>query len=222
MTMTSGEELIETIVERVWRTQLGLPSTMSAAEQTEFLAQQTRQIEARMEELLPDTVQVQADYRRKTGEQPDFMTTVGLMNNGRLQAQRIALDEELFSLLTPEDEIEPEPSPQDLEAARELQERQAAHRLAQQRAAHRGEPTRWHQPHHCTEPTPEIEELADQLWADRTAWFRVLAARLLQVRSEDAMTVPTVTSGPVFRLCTSQVETQLRAAGRPRDALAPQ
>lgn len=222
MTMTSGEELIETIVERVWRNEVGLPPTMSPAEQKEFLAEQTRQVEARMDELMPDTIEVQASYRRQTGEQPDFLTTVGLMNNGRMQARQIALSEELFSLVAPEDdESEPELTFEETRELRDRQTQDAAQQLAQTRAAHQGDPDRWTNPLHCNEPEPQIEELADQMWADRTAWFRVLAARLLQVRSEDAMTVPTVPSGAVFRLCTSLVETQLVAAGRPLDARAP-
>ncbi len=214
MTMTTEDEPIETIVARVWREELRLP-TMSVAEEVEFLAGETERISDRIEELVPDTMQIQADYRRQTGRRPDYLTTVSLINTARAQARAIVLDEELYSQIPGRDEaFEPEST---IEEAQQAQ----ATADARRRAVHRNDPDRWMNPLHCSEPSQQNEDLADRLWADRTVWFRVVASRLLQVRQEDSMAMPQEPTGAVFQSCTSLVEAQLIAQGRVRDAHGP-
>lgn len=224
MIMAIDEELIETIVARVWRTQLGVPQTMTPTEQAQFLAAETDKITDRIDELMPDTIEIQERYRRETGQQPDYPTTVGLINNARAQARQIALDELLFSLLTPQEEDleEPELTVDEMAEARQRRAEATAQQTAALQATHQRDPERWINPTWCTEPSPASEALARTLWADRTAWFRVMAARLLQVLSEDGATVPKTVGDPAFRSCTSLVEAQLVAVGRQRDAHARQ
>ena len=98
-----GNEPISATVERVWG-QIGM-DRLSPAEQERFLAAETERIEDLIEVRVPDQIELTRLYRQQSGQQPDYLTTVGLINNARNQATAAVIEEELFSQL-PDDEEE--------------------------------------------------------------------------------------------------------------------
>lgn len=213
-TMAVQDETVRQIVARVWRTEIGLPEKMDPTEQQAFLDQEGARIENLIEDQIPGQGPLVEQYRREHNQAPDYKTTVRLINMARMQASEQILAQELYSKV-PEPVAEFEPR-QSLE---ELAEEQQA-RDADVLAANRHDRDRWMRPVHRSEPTPEVQELVGQLWPHRTAWFRVSAQYLIQARSEDRETIPTGLHDPLLAEFTNQVEQELRAKGRVRDAEA--
>lgn len=211
MSTMTEQETVQQIVERVWRTEIGLDD-LNPAEQQDFLNREAQRIEDLIEDQIPGQGPLVEQYRRENQQAPDYTTTVRLINMARLQASEQILAEELFSKVpSPAADFEPA-------ATLEEQERERSEQDQALRAANRHDRDRWMRALHRSEPTPEIEELVAQLWPHRTAWFRVSAQYLMQARSEDSEPIPTGLHDPLLAEFTSQVEQELRAKGRVRDA----
>lgn len=209
----SADEPISATVARVWR-QVGMEQ-LSPAEQEQFLTAETERIEDLIEARVPDQIELTRRYRQDHGQQPDYLTTVGLINNARNQIRQSVLDEELFSHLpTP-----PEDSEEQLPSIEELTQHQAMADAARI-AAHRDDPDRWKRALHRSAPTGPIVELVATLWGERRPRFRVTAQYLLQARSEDGQPIPQDRSSDLYRSCTSLLENEMRARGFAADGAA--
>ncbi|WP_231373837.1 hypothetical protein [Nocardia sp. 348MFTsu5.1] len=209
--MTTAES-VKQIVARVWRTEIGLPDNLTPTEQEQFLDREGERIENLIEELVPGQGPLVEDYRATHGTAPDYLTTVQLITMARHQATEQVLTAELYEQI-------PEPSPefeptQTLEELEETEQQIAAARIEQAR----GDRDRWRRALDRSEPTPEVEALVSQLWPHRTAWFRVAAQYLIQARSEDNEPIPAGPQDQLVAEFTSQVEQELQAKGRVRDA----
>lgn len=211
MSTMTEQETVREIVERVWRTEIGLDD-LNPAEQQNFLNREAQRIEDLIEDQIPGQGPLVEQYRRENQQAPDYTTTVRLINMARLQASEQILAEELFSKV-PSPVVDFEPVQTLEELAQERNEQDQA-----LRAANRHDRDRWMRALHRSEPTPDIEELVAQLWPNRTAWFRVSAQYLMQARSEDNEPIPTGLHDPLLAQFTNQVEQELRAKGRVRDA----
>lgn len=206
-TMTT-QEPVKQIVARVWRTEIGLPNTLTPTEQEQFLETEGERIENLIEDLVPGQGPLVEQYRKDHGQAPDYSTTVQLINMARLQATEQVLTAELYEQIPdPGPEFEPT---QTLDELEESERQRAAERIARSR----GDRDRWRRALDRSEPTPEVEALVNQVWPDQTVWFRVAAQYLIQARSEDNEPIP---AGPQDRLVaefTNQVAQELRAKGR--------
>lgn len=210
-TMTT-QESVKQIVTRVWRTEIGLPNNQTPEQQEQFLDRESERIENLIEELVPGQGPLVEQYRQTHGQAPDYSTTIQLINMARQQATEQVLTAELYEQIpSPASEFEPT---QTLEEANEDQSRADAARIE----AAKGDRDRWKRALDRSEPTPEVEALVSQVWADRTAWFRVAAQYLIQTRSEDNEAIPTGPNDPLVAEFSSQVAQELRAKGRARDA----
>lgn len=212
MSTMTEQEAVRQIVARVWRTEIGLPTDLDPTAQEAFLDREAERIENQIEDQIPGQGPLVEQYRREHNQAPDYLTTVKLINMSRLQATEQVLSEELYAKV-------PSPAPE-FEPAQTLEEQDQDQQDRDQalRAAHRHDRQRWTRALQRSEPTPEIEELVAQLWPNRTAWFRVSAQYLLQARSEDQEPIPTGLHDPLLAEFTNQVEQELRAKGRVRDA----
>lgn len=201
-----GSEPISATVERVWR-QIGM-DRLSPAEQERFLAAETERIEDLIEVRVPDQIELTRLYRQQSGQQPDYLTTVGLINNARNQATAAVIEEELFSQL-PDDEEDEEPPMLTVEEQAERREREDSAR----RAAHRHEPDRWKRALHRSEPTEQIVALVKALWGQRGPRFRVTAQYLLQALQEDGQPIPQHRDSDLYQSCTRLLEAEMIARG---------
>lgn len=205
-----GNEPIRVTVERVWR-HIGM-NGLHPAEQEQFLAAETERIENLIEARVPDQIELTRLYRDQTGQHPDYLTTVGLINNARNQATQWVLADELFSRL-PEDDDEDESPMLTVEEAAQRRDMEDAAR----RAAHRHEPDRWKRALHRSEPTEQIMNLVRVLWGQHNPRFRVTAQYLLQARHEDGQPIPHEQGSDLYRRCTNLVETEMLGRGLAAD-----
>lgn len=209
----AAEEPIGVTVTRVWR-RIGMEQ-LSPPEQESFLAAETERIEDLIEARVPDQIELTSRYRHERGQQPDYLTTVALINNARNQVRQAVLDEELFSHLPIEQDETEQPMPSLEEATR-----QRAIVDAERRAKYRNDPDRWKRALHRSEPTPEIVEQVRQLWGDRSPRFRVTAQYLMQARSEDGQPIPRDQTSDLYRSYTSLLEAEMAARGLVADGAA--
>lgn len=191
---------IHEIVETTWRTHIGLPQDWTPAEIEEFLAAQTAsicaQIDHRSAAMQPQTLR---QWRTTHGMEPDYLTTVGLLNSARQSVTEQVLTEMLYDLIPPQpDDIETDSS------ATVLPTPSAAER--------------WRYPDARTaEPDHDLDDLADRLLPHRSTLVRVMAAHLLQAMREDGKPLPNSPDDPALALFTNQLEAGMRADGLPLD-----
>jgi len=131
------------------------------------------------------------------GNQPDYLTQVGLINAARAQCQEIVLSEELYEQI-PEEQDEETYSTGEWDESNWGQLPEGNEEWA---VAARANPDRWTTVFR-SDPTEEIVDAVAALWPERTATFQLYMELLWQSRVEDDKPVPAME--PVAR-------TQLRA-----------
>lgn len=186
---------IRSDAERVYRDHATLPPEWTPAQRSAFLDQEA----ARLGRLTAETAAelgeaATAAWTDRTGEPPDYLTTVGLLNNAKLQAQEQVLAEELYS------QIEPEPEPAEAED--------------EATAVDWGNPDRWRTLRR-SEPTAAVTALVAQLWPTRSHLFAIKAEYLIQTRTEDGLEVPQDPTSDLARELADLVDDDLRADGLP-------
>jgi len=128
------------------------------------------------------------------GNQPDYLTQVGLINAARAQCQEIVLSEELYEQVPEEDEDTYPTGPQDESNWRRLPEGNEAWAVAA-----RENPDRWTTVFR-SDPTKEIVEAVAALWPERSPTFHLYMELLWQSRVEDDKPVPAVEGVPRTKL----------------------
>ena len=210
MTETPPEELRQ-LVEVTWRTRIGLPAEWSETQKATFIDDQTLRISDLIETQMHGQGPLVRQWWDQHGEAPDYPTTLALIETARRSITETVLQEELYEQIPHSEEDFPEPV--SVAEAREREILQEQVRL--QEAA--GDRDRWTDPLRRRDPSSEASELSHQLWADRSALFRVTGAFLLQARTEDNEPVPTGPSDRLAASFTNQVSEALVAAGKPLD-----
>jgi hypothetical protein len=188
-------ELIRQIVERTYRSHIGLPTEWSPEQQRLFLDREAARLSHRTAALAAELAEAAiTQWAQRMGQAPDYLTSVGLRNNATAQAREQVLTEELYALIPqdPDDELE-EQSPQPVDW---------------------GNPDRWRTTRR-SEPTQAIQTLVARLWPDRSDWFAIKAEYLLQARSEDGHELPNSAHSPLARELASLVEADLADDGLP-------
>ena len=108
--VTSPE--IQQIVTEVYTSHDLLPSEWTPQRQRDFLDREAARLSRQVAEVAADLSEhAIQEWISRTGDHPDVMTKVGLVNNATLQAKEIVLNQELYELIPP-------PPEEDLEVSR--------------------------------------------------------------------------------------------------------
>ncbi len=190
---------IRQIVARTWTDYIGVPQEWSSEQTEEFFTEEATRMADRIARMQAETQLVVIRQWRNAhhGNQPDYLTQVGLINSARAQCQEIVLSEELYEQIPEEQDEETYPTGEwDESNWGQLPEGNEAWAVAA-----RANPDRWKTVFR-SDPTEEIVDAVAALWPERTPRFHLYMELLWQSRVEDDKPVPA--TEPVAR-------TQLRA-----------
>ncbi len=190
---------IRQIVARTWREYIGVPQEWSSEQTEAFFTDEATRMADRIARMQAEAQLVVIRQWREAhhGNQPDYLTQVGLINAARAQCQEIVLSEELYEQIPEEQDEETYPTGEwDESNWGQLPEGNEAWAVAA-----RANPDRWKTVFR-SDPTEEIVDAVAALWPERTPRFHLYMELLWQSRVEDDKPVPAME--PVAR-------TQLRA-----------
>lgn len=192
--VTSPE--IRQVVDQVYSQHLELPADWTLSQRLEFLDQEAERISRLVAETAAQMgEQAIAQWARRNGLQPDYMTHVGLLNSATSSAKELVLQDELYSRIP-----EP-PEEQDLESPRN------------EVPADR----RWSSTQHALEPSPELEDLVAGVWPEPafSATFQIKAGYLLAARAAQDQVLPRGPEDPLAAELAKLVYEDLRRDGLP-------
>lgn len=182
-------------VNRVYREHVDLPQEWDSAQRSAFVDQETERLSrAAAETAAQRSDAAIAAWTERMGRAPDYLTTVGLINSGALQAREQVLGEELYA------QIEPEPEQAGTEGPTSTVDW--------------GNPDRWRTLRR-SEPSPAVTALVAQVWPTRSGWFAIKAEYLLQTLSEDGRELPRDPNSPLAQELARLVVDDLRSDGLP-------
>ena len=190
---------IRQIVARTWREYIGVPQEWSSEQTEAFFTEEATRMADRIARMQAEAqlVVIRQWRNAHNGNQPDYLTQVGLINAARAQCQEIVLSEELYEQI-PEEQDEETYSTGEWDESNWGQLPEGNEEWA---VAARANPDRWTTVFR-SDPTEEIVDAVAALWPERTATFQLYMELLWQSRVEDDKPVPAME--PVAR-------TQLRA-----------
>jgi len=179
---------IRQIVARTWREHIGVPQEWSSEQAEEFFTEEATRMADRIARMQAEAQLVVIRQWRNAhhGNQPDYLTQVGLINAARAQCQEIVLSEELYEQVPEEDEETYPTGEWDESNWNRLPEGNEAWAVAA-----RANPDRWKTVFR-SDPTEEIVEAVAALWPERTPRFHLYMELLWQSRVEDGKPVPAV------------------------------
>lgn len=197
---------IRLIMEQTYRDHIGIPQDWTPEQTRVFLDTEA----ARLGRLIAATsaqLQEQAisEVTTRTGQPPDYLTTVALINQAKSQARELILTQELYEQVPEQVEIPDDPS-----FETDLSDEPPAR-------VNWDDPNRW-KTLNRSEPRPETITLTNQVWSDRSALFRIKAGYLLQARLEDQVPLPQHPDDPLVATLTAMVEQDLLDDGLPTDS----
>jgi hypothetical protein len=160
-------------------------------------ARLSRQVAELAAELSEQAIQ---DWISRTGDHPDVMTKVGLVNNATLQAKEVVLTQELYELIPPPPEQDLDESPAPIPDRSEVPWDR-----------------RWTHTQYRTDPSEDQEDLVTAVWPDPgfSALFRIKAGYLIAARAEDQLALPSDRHDPLAAQLAQMVYADLRADGLP-------
>lgn len=188
-------EWMRQAVDQVYHRQIGIPAQWSP-EQTElFLSLVTQRLDDQAATLALELgEQAVQSWTQQHHSQPDHATTVGLHETALQNARETIVRQSLYDLIPqpPEGHDSKPPTPADIPWTH-----------------------RWRHLVYRAEPSEQIEELADHLWPDRSAMFRVKAAYLLATRLEENRAIPTAPGHRLTHDLGVEVAEAMTAEGYP-------
>ncbi|MDN5751133.1 MAG: hypothetical protein L0I76_23315 [Pseudonocardia sp.] len=189
-------------VDQVYREYVELPREWSAEQRSVFVDRETARLSLLAAELAAQRSDAAiAAWTERMGREPDYMTTVGLINNAAWQGREQVLSQELYAL------IRTGPGPAESEQDPTTTEDSVG-------AVDWGDPDRWRTLRR-SEPSPAVTALATRLWPTRSEWFTIKAEYLLQARGEDGLELPSDPRSALAQELAQLVEDDLRSDGLP-------
>ena len=190
-------EEISQIVTRVWTEHIGIPEEWGPEQTATFVRGEAERMTNQITVMSAEAQEVAiADWRaRHDGQVPDAMTHIGLIQAAaRAQCQEIVLSQELYEMV-PVAEEDRELTPREQQAANERFEE------AEERewAAAQSDPNRWRTVY-APEPSEQTDEAVAMIWPERSIMFRVVAAKLWEVRVIDKLPLPQIMTAQTARL----------------------
>lgn len=188
-------------VDQIYREQVELPQQWSAEQRSVFVDQEAARLSLLAAELAAQRSDAAiAAWTERMGREPDYMTTVGLINNATVQGREQVLSHELYSQIP----AEPEPAVTEEDPATENSAG----------AVDWGNPDRWRTLRR-SEPSQAVTALVTRLWSTRSEWFAIKAEYLLQARTEDGLELPHDPRSALAQELAQLVEDDLRSDGLP-------
>lgn len=194
---------IRQILTEVYTNHLNMPAEWTPAQRQEFLEAQAATLSRQIAELAAELgEQAATDWTQRHGQQPDYLTRVGLLNTATASAREIVLNNELYEMIpepedhTPEDLIAPEPAPDRSQLSWDQ---------------------RWTRTRYRSDPSEQLEALAHRVWPDPafSAVFRIKAGYLLAARAEDQLALPADPDDPLAGELAQMIYRDLRRDGLP-------
>ncbi len=192
---------IAQLVTEVYTNHDLLPPEWTPLQRREFLHREAARLSRQVAELAADmTERAVQDWISRTGDHPDYLTKIGLVNTATGQAQDLVLSQGLYELIPlPQDD-----SLEDSSAKLPDRSRVPWHQ-------------RWTRTYYRTEPTEDQEDLVAAVWPapDFSALFRIKAEYLIAARAEDHQLLPADRYDPLADQLATLVYADLRADGLP-------
>lgn len=195
---TSSPEIQQIVTETYTRHGL-LPTHWTPKQQQEFLDQEAARLSRQVAELAAElSANLIQEWITRTGDHPDVLTKVGLVNNATLQCKEIVLSRGLYELI-PDAEPKSVPTPTMPDRSQVPWDR------------------RWTHTQYRTDPSAELEDLAATVWPapDFSALFRIKAGYLLSARAEDHQPLPVDRHDALAAALAQMVYADLRSDGLP-------
>lgn len=194
----SSPEIRQIVTETYTRHGL-LPTHWTPQQRREFLDQEAARLSRQVAELAAElSANLIQEWITRTGDHPDVLTKVGLINNATLQCKDIVLSQGLYELI-PDDEPKAVPPPTMPDRSQVPWDR------------------RWTHTQYRTDPSEELEDLAATVWPapDFSALFRIKAGYLLSARAEDHQPLPVDRHDALAAALAQMVYADLRSDGLP-------
>ena len=193
---------IRQIVQDVYSQHLALPPEWTPEQSATFIEDEAARISQQIAQLADQMgAQSVAEWTQRTGEHPDYLTKVGLLNTAMASAKEIVLSEQLYELIPePQDPpIETTETPPSLDRSQVPWDQ------------------RWTRTQYRSDPSEQIEDLVAQIWPDPdfSAVFRIKAGYLLAARAEDHLGLPAHREDPLAEELAALVYSDLRHDGLP-------
>ncbi|MGY4712985.1 hypothetical protein ACXDF8_26135 [Mycolicibacterium sp. CBM1] len=201
--MPASSPEIRQVVTQVYTSHTLLPPEWTPEQQREFVGQEAVRLSRQVAELAAELgEQAIQEWTARTGQHPDFLTKVGLMNTTTSQAQELVLGQQLYTLIPP-------PADDWLDDGSAARPDRAQAPWDQ----------RWTSTYYRTDPSAELEDLAAAVWPspDFTALFRIKASYLLAARAEDHQPLPIDRHDALADQLAQLVYADLRADGLPTE-----
>jgi hypothetical protein len=193
---------IRQIVQDVYSQHLALPPQWTPQQSATFIEDEAARISQQIAQLADQMgAQSVAEWTQRTGEHPDYLTKVGLLNTAMAAAREIVLNNELYELISePQD-----PSGETTETPPSLDR------------SHVPWDQRWTRTQYRSDPGEQIEGLVAQIWPapDFSAVFRIKAGYLLAARAGDHLPLPAHREDPLAAELAALVYSDLRHDGHP-------
>lgn len=178
-----------------------LPPEWTPQQRQNVLHREAARLSRQMAELAADmTERAVQDWIARTGDHPDYLTKIGLVNTATSQAQDLMLSQELYELIPP-----PQDDPLEDHSAGRPDRSQVPW------------DQRWTRTYYRTEPTEDQEDRVAAVWPppDFSALFRIKAEYLIAARAEDRQPLPADRHDPLADQLAQLVYADLRADGLP-------
>lgn len=198
------DPVIRAEVTRIWREWIGMDPDLTGAERESQIDAEAARLTAMVDESVGDSAhgfvmeQWQAEH---PGREPDFPTTVALIETARRSATSKILETELYPQLTAEAAARTQADLDEISLAAAAQ----ARRLREQ-----CDPQRWRRG--MVEVSDLARQIVDRVWGiSGTLDFQLLALVLVQQRLEDDQRTPLTSADPIREELESMIDEQLRS-----------
>lgn len=197
------DPIVRAEVARIWRGWIGMDPDLSQQERDQQIDAEAARLTQLIEEHIGDSThgfRVEQWKQEHPGQEPDFLTTVSLIESARQSARSLVLETELYPQVTPEIAAQTEAELDEIHAVA-LEE---ARRL---REIH--DPDRWRR--HMVEVSELATRIVSRVWGtSQSLDFMTLAVSLVQQRLEDNQRTPTTSADPLREELEQMIEEELR------------
>ncbi|WP_278314992.1 hypothetical protein [Lolliginicoccus levis] len=173
------------LLDEAYRTHLSLPPEWTDQQKEDYLDREATRLERLYNQVQADLQDTYLrEWKARYDKIPDFLTHAGLVRNSQIEAWNVVLDQEVWSLIEPDEDEEEW-------MHEETNEEHYQRKLAE--LYH--DPDRWKTP--WVETLAEARALAETLWPDEDQEFHFLMGEYLTVRTDQQRMVPMSADEPL-------------------------
>lgn len=202
------DPIVRAEVSRIWREWIGMDPALSVGEREAQIDAEALRLTSMVDQMVGDSPHgfLAEQWRQEhPGQEPDFPTTVALIETARRSARSKVLEMELYPQLTAEATSQTE---------QELAEISATAAAEARRLREARDPNRWRRS--MVEVSELAERIVSRVWGTAgTFEFQMLALSLVQQRLEDNEPTPTTSADPVREELEAMIDEQMRSQTTP-------